>query len=395
MSLHKELAELAAAQSTAAKVNTTPKGWEPGIVYEPNGSQVVTLPATSKLSEPEYEQALADMGIKVPDGYRIRLAELKFDPAAWTRDDPDQDKAVTKAVWRYRFVVEVAPRLMDVTELLRSIPKRKAAPKPTEAEQTFTLVIGDLQIGKPDGDGTEGTVRRFYESLERSVTRYKHLRKRGVAGDVFLAVVGDCPEGTQSQGGNLVGRLDLTLTEQIRVLRRLFSDAVSEFANLSESVTVASVPGNHGDALRVGNQVASSYNDNWDIEALVQVADVMEAKGYDHVKWLFPGHDEMHLVADVAGTRVGLLHGHQVRGKLQQWLANKAMSRDAIGTSDIVLNGHYHHLRIEQMGLTTSMQTGSLDGGSVWWAHKGGLDAPPAAITFTTANGTWNNLEIV
>jgi hypothetical protein len=143
--LAQRLADLAAAESTATKVSTTPKGWEPGIVYEPDGTQVVTLPATSKLSEPEYGQALADMGIVVPDGYRIRLAELKFDPAAWTRDTPDQDRAVTKAIWRYRFVVEVAPPLVDVTELLKSIPKRKAAPKATPAQQTFAVVI---EIGR-------------------------------------------------------------------------------------------------------------------------------------------------------------------------------------------------------------------------------------------------------
>jgi predicted phosphodiesterase len=120
----------------------------------------------------------------------------------------------------------------------------------------------------------------------------------------------------------------------------------------------------------------------------------MAAKGYE-VGWIFPGRDEMHLTIDVAGTRVGLLHGHQTRGKMQNWLAAKAMSRDAIGTADVVISGHYHHLRLEQMGPTTWLQTGAMDGGSVWWAHKGGLDAPPAAITLITAGGLWSGLEIV
>jgi len=110
---------------------------------------------------------------------------------------------------------------------------------------------------------------------------------------------------------------------------------------------------------------------------------------------MFPGHDEMHLVADVSGTRIGMLHGHQVRGKMQPWLANKAMDRDAIGTSDVVVAGHLHHLRIEQFGPTTFMQTGALDGGSVWYQHKGGLSAPPAALTFVTSGGAWHDLQVV
>jgi hypothetical protein len=71
------------------------------------------------------------------------------------------------------------------------------------------------------------------------------------------------------------------------------------------------------------------------------------------------------------------------------------MDRDAIGTADVVLSGHYHHLRLEQMGPTTHMQVGSLDGGSTWFTHLGGLSAPPAALTFVAEGGKWNGLEVV
>ena len=256
------------------------------------------------------------------------------------------------------------------------------------------FAIGDMQLGKSDGDGTAGTVERFYESLDRAVARYKALRKAGKVEAVALLVAGDCIEGTVSQGGNLISRNDLTLTEMIRVYRRLLADEVQAFASLTENLTVAVVPGNHDEATRTGNQMSSTYDDSWAIEGASQVADVMAAKGYN-VGWLFPGHDEMHLTLDVSGTRVGLLHGHQTKGKMQPWLANKAMSRDPIGTADLCISGHYHHLRLEQMGPTTWMQTGSLDGGSTWWAHKGGLDAPPAALTLIAGGGKWTSLEVV
>lgn len=391
--LRDRLTELADAGSTAPQIKGAPAGWEPGVKYEPDGSRIVTLPPSPALAdESGWAAAVQGLGVDVPDGFRVRLVEAKYDPAAWHRDGEGAD-AVTRPVWRYRFVVEVAPARIDVAELLAAVRKRGKTPISTTAGAGFVFAVGDMQLGKSDGDGSAGTVDRFYDSLTRALARYKSLRKLGRCGPVTLLIAGDCIEGVTSQGGNLVARNDLTLTEMIRVYRRLLADEVAAFAEL-DAVTVAVVPGNHDEAIRTGNQMSSRYDDSWAIEGASQVADVMAAKGYE-VDWIFPGRDEMHLTIDVAGTRVGLLHGHQTRNKMQNWLANKAMSRDAIGTADVVISGHYHHLRLEQMGPTTWLQTGAMDGGSTWWSHKGGLDAPPAAITFVTAGGVWSGLEIV
>lgn len=396
MSLSDRLTELADAGTNIAQVQSAPAGWSPGVVYQSDGSRLVTLPPTPAMAdEASWAAAVEALGVSVPDGYRVRLVEAKYDPAAWHRDAEGGD-AVTRPIWRYRFLVEVAPTRIDVDDLLKSVKRRQTPKTQTSSTEvaSFVFATGDLQLGKPDGDGSAGTVQRFFDSLDRSVTRYKTLRKRGQVGPVVLPWLGDCLEGTTSQGGNLIARLDLTITEQLRVYRRLMAEQVSAFAALSDDVTVPVVPGNHDEAVRVGNQMATRYDDSWAIEGASQVADVMAAKGYD-IKWLFPDKDGLHVTLDVQGTRLGLLHGHQTRGKMQTWLANKAMSRDAIGTADVVISGHFHHLRLEQMGPTTWMQTGALDGGSTWWAHKGGLDAPPAAITFITAGGVWSGLEIV
>jgi predicted phosphodiesterase len=390
----RDLEALADAGTTVGTVQGTPAGWEPGVRYEPDGTQTVTLPPSPPLTdETSWVAAVQSLGIDVPDGYRVRLVEARFDPYAWTRKE-GQRWATTTPAWRYKFVVEVAPSRVDIDDLLKAVRKRRPKP-PTERTGTATYVFafGDTQWGKTDGDGSTGTVERWYDTLDRAVSRYKIMRKRGYAGPVLLLVAGDCLEGTTSQGGRLVGRLDLTLTEQLRVYRRTLADAVSSFADLDRT-SVAVVPGNHDEALRVGDKMASRYDDSWAIEGASQVADVMKAKGYD-VGWTFPGRDGMHLTVDASGSRIGLLHGHQTRGKVQQWLASKAMDRDAIGTADVVLSGHFHHLRLEQMGPTTHMQVGALDGGSTWFAHGGGLSAPPAAITFITSGGKWNGLEVV
>jgi len=394
VSLADRLESLAAAGSTVPQVRSAaPSGWEPGVRYEPDGSRIVTLPPSPELSdESSWSAAVESLGVSVPAGYRVRLVEAKYDPAAWHRDAEGGD-AVTRPVWRYRFVVEVAPARIDVDDLLRSVRSRRKAPAPAEGA-AFCYAVADTQWGKPDGDGSAGTVRRFYDSLDRAVLRYKYLRKRNTAGPVLLLIGGDCIEGSESGGSTRMFRLDLTVTEMVRVYRRTLADMVTAFAELSDDVTVAVVPGNHDEAKRVGDQMATRYDDSWAIEGASQVADVLSAKGHN-VGWVFPDRDGLHLTVEAAGTRVGLLHGHQTRGKMQSWLASKAMARDPIGTADVVVSGHFHHLRLEQYGATCWMQTGSLDGGSQWFEHRGGLSAPPAALTFLAADGKWNALEVV
>lgn len=394
MSLSDRLQSLADAGSNIQQVKGAPPGWEPGVRFEPDGSRIVTLPPTPALGdEASWAAAVEALGVSVPTGHRVRLVEAKYDPAAWHRDAEGSD-AVTRPIWRYRFVVEVAPERIDVDDLLKSVKARKPKHTAPSGPAAYVYAVADTQWGKVDGDGSVGTVGRFYDALDRAVTRYKKLRKAGKAGPVVLLVGGDCVEGSESGGSTRLARLDLTVTEMVRVYRRTLADEVTAFAELTDDLTIAVVPGNHDEAKRIGDHMATRYDDSWAIEGASQVADVMAAKGYD-CKWLFPDRDGMHLTLDAAGTRIGLLHGHQTRGKMQTWLANKAMARDAIGTADVVVSGHFHHLRLEQMGKTTWMQTGAMDGGSVWWSHKGGLDAPPAALTFLAADGKWNGLEIV
>ena len=396
MALRDDLSRLTAPGATGQQTRTpAPVGWEPGVRYEPDGTRVVTLPPSPAMAdEATWAAAVEALGVQVPDGYRVRLVEAKYDPAAWHRDEQGED-AITRPIWRYRFVVEPAPARIDVDELLHvARPKRNTTPA-ASASEGFVFAAGDLQLGKSDGDGSAGTVQRFYDSLDRALTRYKRLRKTGKAGPVALPWAGDCIEGSESQGSRLLARLDLTVTEMVRVYRRLMLEQVQAFAALTDDLTVAVVPGNHDEAKRVGDQMGTRYDDSWAIEGASQVADVMAAKGHDGIRWLFPDRDGLHLTFDFHGVRVGLLHGHQTRGKMQQWLANKAMDRDAIGTCDVCISGHFHHLRLEQMGPTTWMQTGALDGGSVWFTHRGGLTAPPAALTFLVSDGKWNALEIV
>ena len=377
-----------------------PSGWEPGVKYDAAGAMTVTVPPSPSLtSEDSWRAAVESLGVTIPDGWTVRLVEARFDPAAWHRDAQGED-AYTAPVWRYRFQVLPAARSINVDELLSWVGKRRKSSTPPAAELgiTYTVAAGDLQIGKPDGDGTAGTIERFIAAHEESLARYKALRKRGKAGDeVALFWVGDCIEGTESQGSKLLARLELTVTEQVRVYRRLMLAQVKDFLDAGARVRVAVVPGNHDEAKRVGDQMATVYSDSWAIEGAAAVADALEVSGYaDSVAFVFPGRDELTITLDVDGTIVGLLHGHQTRGRMKEWLAGQSLGRQSVGHStDLVISGHYHHLKIEQIGPVTHIQVPSLDGGSAWWRHKTGLDAPPGIVSLLVGGGSWRALEVL
>jgi hypothetical protein len=262
---------------------------------------------------------------------------------------------------------------------------------------SFVVLTGDTQIGKIDGDGTEGTVERFLSKTDAAVRRLKELRKAGrVVDTITLAWMGDCIEGNISQGGALAaaGRTDLSLTEQVRVYRRLMLHQVKLFSGLAHRIVVPVVPGNHDEAERVGKTVRR-YDDSWAVEGGVAVADALElAGGYEHVAFVFPGRDELTITLDVNGTVCGFAHGHQFRRDPMKWWAGQAHGMQPIGDATLLFGAHNHHLRIEQSGAKTFCQIPALDGGSQWWKHQTGQDSPPGLVSLLVGGGSWTDLAV-
>jgi len=223
------------------------------------------------------------------------------------------------------------------------------------------------------------------------------LRRAGRRVDsITLAWLGDCIEGNVSQGGAIAqaGRLDLTVSEQLRVYRRLMLHQVKEFAGLAERLVVPVVPGNHDEVERAG-KVVRRYDDSWAVEGAVAVADALNlAGGYEHVSFVFPGRDELTITLDVAGTAVGFAHGHQFGRDPVKWWSGQAHGMQPIGGATLLLAAHLHHLRVEQTGAKTFLQIPALDGGSTWWRHRTGQDSPPGLVSLLIGDGGWGDLSV-
>lgn len=383
------------------------------------------LAATPAVEEPKHRRGQHSTGFEYEhDGHKgwIQTGPLPERPKTWDefiKDaglDPDEveviepvqvrgwDSQTSDGVVRMRYYrLNIRRRMFraDVDELIKAAKqrgRRLESSAQTDTTQAFVLALGDLQLGKMDGDGVEGTVARYYAATEAAVKRYKRVAK---GAPVYLIHLGDCIEGFQSQGGANAWRTVLTTTEQVDLYRRLLLDQIKAFERVAPRLVVVGIPGNHDEAHRP----LHTYGDSWAIDACRAVRQAIEfAGGYDHVTIHTPARDELTLTLDICGTRVGMAHGHQFgRGAdgWKTWWKGQQHGRQPIGDADILLAGHFHHLRVQRDGTgadqaaRTFIQTPALEAESTWWRHRSGEGGDPGVVTFLTGDGHWWGLEVL
>jgi hypothetical protein len=142
--------------------------------------------------------------------------------------------------------------------------------------------------------------------------------------------------------------------------------------------------------------MATTYTDSFALDAASAVADALaDHPDYKHISFTFPKYDTLTVTLDMAGTVVGLAHGHQFRGKPVDWWMKQSHGMQDIGDATLLLSGHLHHLRVEQSGAKTFIQSPALDGGSTWFQNSSGQAAPAGMLTLTVGGGGWSDLLIV
>ncbi len=296
----------------------------------------------------------------------------------------------------YRFALAPAAT-SSMSEIIDLINKRKFTPPKTEGgTAVYHWLAGDLQLGKIDGDGTQGVVDRVLSSIDNGVKEFKQLRKFNKMGLVHQAWLGDCGEGNQSQGGKLMWRTELTITEQYRLFRRLALYAIDAFAPLVERVEIDVVNGNHDDAQRM--PVLTRSDDGHATEALIALADglALNPATYGHVKIFVPQKDEMSITREIGDTIFTHAHGHQwAKGKVFDWWAGQALNNHSPAAAHFLLHGHEHEFKIQSKKERTQICVPTFESESTYWKQRYGDVAKTGAVSMITENREFRNFTIV
>ena len=356
------------------KIAEPPKGWKAGLEFDGEGGEATSRPLLAS-SEYDPDETLRDAGL---DPEMFEVSNFRF--STWDA----QTKAGIETFRSYKFSFRkkagADEESVDIEELVDVISGWEPGSDldgPSGKFGPSVFAVGDLQLGKGDGDGSDGIVRRYMQALEAGIERW--ASSDADSKELLIAFLGDCIEGVVSQGGRNIGNNDLTLTEQLRVLRHLMTQTVARFADAGAVVTVASVPGNHDETHRA--PVNAKPHDSFAVDSLRAVEEAFTLAGRDDVTFLYPKESELAIAATVGGVGFLMAHGHQWRtGKHYQWWQGQAFSAQTGHDAQWLLAGHRHHLFLDTESDRYFLQVPALEQRSDWWRNKTGQVGNPGAV---------------
>lgn len=305
--------------------------------------------------------------------------------------------------------IEYRPWTLEMEEVkrlsyedLEPVFQEPLLPKPRpalEKGETLIVCMADYQVGKrQSGGGTEDTVRLVRRAIKDIAD---DVLLAGGYERIILADVGDSTEGFWNVASQAQTN-DLSLTDQIRTVQRLYAEALKTFAPLCESLYYVAVPSNHC-AVRVGpgkNSRANAPDDDFGIMISKNIEDIVEDReGFDHVKFFRPEKWEEAVTADAAdGTRIGFTHGHLAgsQSKVPGWFRDLAFGRrSGLYDARILVHGHWHNFAVSQVGdARWIISCPSADRGSDWWTNVSGDSTRPAILTFEARGGNASSWEL-
>lgn len=331
------------------------------------------------------------------------LREWDLNPDEWVitslrRSDWETHDGETRKSVRYT-MYRVNKPSYSVEELIRSVeewtPPFEAG---HEGDYAYIVALGDMQFGKSDADGYEGAFRRCVQYINDAADRIYWLQDHGVdIGHVHVAFLGDHVEGFNSQGGANAWRTTLPLMYQTRLTRYVMTHALKTLSPLASRMTMAAVPGNHGETVRFAGKGITTFDDSHDTEALVCVSEVAAGREeFEHVEFYWPQRDELTLTIEVAGLPVLHTHGHQFQpNKHFEYWKGQAFNSDTAHVAGLMLSGHLHHDHIERMGKHLWVGVGSMEGESTYYRHRTGITGHPGLTGLLIKDGRVESIDFI
>lgn len=363
----------------APKVSV-PSGYKPGVEFDGTIGNAVT---PGYESEPEnFDEFLIDAGLD-PDGIEV------IPPVKTSRWQQQKDGEV---VWltSYKFTFRKKASGLDLPVLMgEAFRKVKPQPLPKRNPRALVILWSDLQVGKVDYRGNSQTLVERVALMQQKLVDFV---KREEPEQIIFCDVGDTIENfsnvahmaqLQSNDLSIMEQVDLATTFAWKTLRLLHS--------IVPEITYASVGSNHCQ-WRVGGQTVGKATDDWGVYIGRQLARLSHEVGLG-IKFIEPQPHDESLALDVFGDGfhiLGLVHGHQVSRPegLADWWRKQAFGRQPVAGATVLAHGHFHHLRITELGSNDRgnsrfiVMASTLDNGSGWYRKNSGENSVPGLVTF-------------
>ena len=339
---------------------------------------------TPALDAPNFDEFLADAGFN-PDEIEIVGTPRT---SRWQRYDGEWLTA-------YRFQFRKKTAGIDLPLLLQEAKKKAKSPaRLQKTDKCLVVLWSDLQVGKVD---YRGNSQSLIERVRLMQNRLMELVKKEKPEKVIFCDLGDTVEnfGNAADLSQLQSN-DLSIMEQVDLATTFAWQTLRMLAEKVPDITYASVGSNHCQ-WRVNKQVVGKPSDDWGIFIGRQLARLSKEISLP-IKFLEPQPHDESLAVDVFGDGfhiLGVVHGHQAKrpDMMATWWRGQAFGRQPVADASVLVHGHWHHLRVTEMGSTprgTSrflVMAPTMDNGSGWWRKVTGEDSVPGLGTFILEKG--------
>lgn len=368
----------------AAKVDA-PKDFRPALEFDGEKGYAITpgLPADQV---PNFDEFLLEQGFD-PAEYQVVGSPRT---SRWQKYDGDW-------LTSYRFNFQKRTQNgTDLSLLWRTAKSNTRKSKENSLHQGKALVVmlADFQLGKVDSRGN------VQDQLERIFAAFNKLSitfRKGKYEQIILADMGDMIEGFYNKADIQQTYLNgLSQMQQVDLAVSLVWDLVKRAAQHAP-VTYATVASNHCQFRLHGQQVGLPGQDDWGVMIAKQIHR-LATETDTKVRVLVPEPKDESLALDVFGDSfhvLGLWHGHQSAKpeSVPSWWEKQAFGGQPVAAASIGLTGHFHHLRVQELGQHPNggsrywIQGKTMDNGSSWFRLNQGSDSIPGLTCFELNKG--------
>ena len=380
--------------------NYYPSGWKPQRTWDNNSNSGEVTHIQAGTDSFKFNSLLKEWNFD-PQEFYIDEDSIRF--STW---DTQLKGGKVEQMYAFKAIIKRKKPKHDkfFNDLLKQVKNKKPKKISTKkGPNAYFFICADWQFGKAEYNtdwGVDETIDYIKNAIEKAKKDIKNHNKNGVVIDeIYIIGLGDLIENCYGFFDHQPFNVELTRTEQEHIVRLMILEVLDGLLALASTIVIGGVPGNHAEYRSGKAQVSTTRLDNSDTTVFQIIGEIIEGRErYKHVKVVVP--DDFYLTLEVKTKRVTFYHGHITGGggnaenKLMNWWKNQAMARLPSGTADLLVTGHYHHLRILQERGRTWIQSPSLDT-SYELESRMGLTTSHGILSFTLSKNGWDNLKIL